>query len=393
VSIRRLVAVVAGAAALALGFSGTAYAGTITVSATPTPTTGFDGMVYATAYYGTTLYVGGDFTNAVVGAKKYPRARLAAVNTLTGALLPWTASADATVRALAVDQDSGTVYAGGSFTIVNGQQRTALAALDPATGALSGFNHAIAGTVRALGAGTGHVYAAGRLTSVDGMTASNVAAFDTLTGMLDPLFQASTDDVVDALVATSNRVYLGGLFKLVDGQKGTPKLVALDPLTGARDLTFKPTIPVRVFGIAVGPNGVYTAMGGQGGRAIAFGFDGTPLWTTTADGDVQAVAVLNDVVYLGGHFDNVCASNVNGVQGTCVDGSVWRVKLAAVDAVDGTLLPWDPHANGINGVTTLTANSGMGTIVAGGEFTTMGGLRWPRLALFGYPGGMVRTAR
>jgi hypothetical protein len=134
-------------------------------------------------------------------------------------------------------------------------------------------------------------------------------------------------------------------------------------------------------------------MGGSGGRAIAFGFDGTPLWTTTADGDVQAVAILNDVLYLGGHFDNVCASNVNGVQGACVDGSAWRVKLAAVDASNGMLLPWDPHANGINGVVTLTVNPTLGMVAAGGEFTTMGGLRWPRLALFGYPSGMVRTAR
>jgi hypothetical protein len=388
-----LVAVTAAGIALAVGFSGTAYAATTTVSATPSTAPGFDGMVYATAYSGTTLYVGGDFTNAIVGTKRYPRARLAAINTQTGALLPWTPSADATVRALAVDPDTGIVYAGGAFSTVNGQPRTALAALDPSTGDLGAFNHNIQGTVRALAAGWGHVFAGGRFTSLDGQPASNIAAFTSLTGTVDPLFHASTDDVIDALAATSGRLYLGGLFKLVDGLTGTPKLVALDPMSGARDLSFRPKIQIRVFGIAVGPNGVYTAMGGQGGRAIAFGFDGTPQWTTTADGDVQAVAILNDVLYLGGHFDNVCASNVNGVQGTCVDGSVWRVKLAAVDASNGVLLPWDPHANGINGVVTLTANPAMGTVVAGGEFTTMGGIRWPRLALFGYPGGMVHTAR
>jgi hypothetical protein len=391
VSTHRFAAVLAAAVALVLGFSGTAHAATTTVSATPSATPGFDGMVYATAYAGTTLYVAGDFSNAIVGTKRYPRARLAAINTQSGALLPWAPSADATVRALAVDPETGIVYAGGAFTVVDGQPRTALAALDPGTGALGAFNHAIQGTVRTLAAGAGRVYAGGRFTSLDGQPAGNLAAFTSLTGSVDPLFHASTDDVIDALAATATRLYVGGLFKLVDGQTGTPKLVALDPATGARDLTFRARMSVRVFGIAVGPNGVYTALGGQGGRAIAFGFDGTALWTTTADGDVQAVAILNDVVYLGGHFDNVCATNVNGVQGTCVDGSVWRVKLAAVDASDGVLLPWDPHANGINGVLTLTANPAMGTAVAGGEFTTIGGLRWPRLALFAYPGGMART--
>jgi hypothetical protein len=388
---------------MAIAFAGTAHAATTTVSATPSAAPGFDGMVYATAYAGTTLYVGGDFSNAIVGNKRYPRARLAAINTETGALLPWAPTADATVRALSVDPDLGTVYAGGSFATVDGQPRTALAALDPTTGDLGLFNHAIQGTVRALAAGSGRVFAAGRMTALDGQAAANVVAFTSATGLVDPMFHASTDDVVDALNATSSRLYLGGLFKVVDGLPGTPKLVALDPVTGARDLTFRPKIAIRVFGIAVGPNGVYTAMGGQGGRAIAFGFDGTPVWTTTADGDVQAVAILNDVVYLGGHFDNVCASNVNGVQGTCVDGSVWRVKLAAVDATNGMLLPWDPHGNGVNGVVTLTANPASGAVAsgavasgavaAGGEFTTMGGNRRPRLALFGYPPGMVRTAR
>src|SRR5581483_8291754 len=137
-------------------------------------------------------------------------------------------------------------------------------------------------------------------------------------------------------------------------------------------------------GLAVGPNGVYAALGGTGGRVIAFGFDGTPVWTTTADGDVQAVGILDDVVYLGGHFDNVCVTNVNGVQGTCVDGSMPRVKLAAVDASNGTLLPWDPHANGIHGVLALATSAGTGMVPgavgAGGEFTTLGGLWHPRFA-------------
>jgi hypothetical protein len=383
------IAVAAVAAGLVVSFAGTARAATATatVSAAPGLTPTFDGAVWATTYSGGTIFVGGDFANAIVGGRRYPRLRLAAINAQTGALLPWVASADATVRALAADPATGTVYAGGAFATVDGQPRAALATLDPRTGALGAFHHAVTGAVRALAIGTGRVYAAGKLTAVDGQPAGNLVSFATDTGLVDTGFHGYTDDAVDALLAAGTRLYLGGVFRLVDGFTGTPKLAALDPVTGARDPAFHPKTGIRAFGLALGPTAIYAAMGGQGGRVVAFGFDGTPVWTTTADGDVQTVGYLDGVVYYGGHFDNVCATNVNGVQGTCVDGSVPRVKFAAVDAGSGTLLPWDPHGNGVHGVLAMAVNPVLGLVAAGGEFTTLGGLRWPRFAQFGPPVG------
>ena len=376
--------VLATAVGLAVGLSGTAHAATATVPATPSPSPSFDGSVDAIVYAGSTVYVGGDFVNAVVGTRRYPRSRLAAFSALTGALLPWDPGADSTVRALAVDPVTGTVYAGGSFVTVGGQPRTGLAALDPVTGRVGPVDHGIAGTVRALAAGAGRVYAAGRFASVDGQVVGNVVAFNALTGAVDPVFRALADDAVDSLALSGDRLYLGGMFKQVDGLTGTAKLAAVDPVTGARDATFRPKLSIRVFGLSAGPTAVYAALGGTGGRAIRFSLDGTPQWTTTADGDVQAIGVLDDVVYFGGHFDNVCATDVNGAQGACVDGSVSRVKLAAVDASTGALLPWDPHANGVHGVMAVAVDSGREhAVAAGGQFTTIGGQRRARFAQFG----------
>jgi hypothetical protein len=147
------------------------------------------------------------------------------------------------------------------------------------------------------------------------------------------------------------------------------------------DLAFRPHPVAVVHGVAAGPAGVYAALGGQGGRAIGYGFDGAQRWILTTDGDVQAVAVLGANVYLGGHFDNVCASVRTGTHGGCVDGSLPRVKLAAAD-LNGNLDAWAPNANGVHGVFALAAVESTGRLAVGGEFTTIQGIWQPRFALF-----------
>ncbi|MCX4766872.1 fibronectin type III domain-containing protein [Streptomyces sp. NBC_01275] len=76
------------------------------------------------------VYLGGDFdrVNGLV------RQRVAAVAP-TGALLPFTARIDRSVRALSAAPQSGRIFVGGDFESVNGQPARSLVALHPATGA------------------------------------------------------------------------------------------------------------------------------------------------------------------------------------------------------------------------------------------------------------------
>lgn len=351
------------------------------VSAAPERTPTFNGVVWATAYDGDTVYVGGDFTAAVVSGRSVGRTRLAAFDARNGTLRGWAPSADGRVRAIAVS--GGAVYVAGEFGYISGVRRDSLARLDPVSGAVrSGLARSVSGQPYALATSGARLYVGGTFSAVDGQARSRLAAFDLGNGALDGSWRPAANGTVQAVVAAGERVYVGGKFGAVNGVSGSARLAAVHPASGAVDLSFRSTAVDEVRALAVSGSTVYAAHGGPGGRVVAYAPDGSGRWNLTMDGDPQAITVLDDVVYFGGHFDNVCRSPRTGTKGSCLDGSIKRVKLGAAATGDGGLLSWTANGNGSAGVHALAASGRLAKVGAGGAFTKINGSAQPYFAQF-----------
>ena len=143
------------------------------------------GAVLAIAVSGTTIYVGGDFnqaTNAPInGGNTVVRNRFAAIDATTGALLPFNPQFNNTVRFLIVNGGLGRLYAGGDFTMVNGNMRNLVCSFDVGTNVLNAWNPISGFTgsyVRSFALDGNNVYAYGHFTNINGSTRKYGCFFD-----------------------------------------------------------------------------------------------------------------------------------------------------------------------------------------------------------------------
>ncbi|MFN3217565.1 MAG: hypothetical protein ACE367_13810 [Acidimicrobiales bacterium] len=194
----------------------------------------FDSPVFAVERVRGRIFVAGRFTELTNGDRRVPRPFIAAFDARSGRWIStWTPELDGAVFALAAAPDGSALFVGGEFTRVNGEQRPALVALDPLTGATVerfvtriGPLGATATRVHALEIAGNRLYLGGRFGQVRARgavaDASGAARVRWQTGRPDPAWAPNIDGGAVWAIGVApkhNRIYLGGLFDEVDGKR------------------------------------------------------------------------------------------------------------------------------------------------------------------------------
>ncbi|MCC1497110.1 hypothetical protein [Alcanivorax sp. 1008] len=220
--------------------------------------------------------------------------------------------------------------------------------------------------VNALLEADGRLLVGGSFTAIDGSPRGGFAVIDADDGVLDSAI--AVDGVVNAVVLSDGIIYLGGDYGLATGINGTQSRTSLAAFDEADNLLdWNPGLSGEVDAL-ITENSVVTVAGQIRGasaqpreRLAAFDADGNLLpWAPAANNDVLSLVVHGDAVYAGGRFDQMGESVAD----------TGRAYLGALDRQDGTLLPWNPGADGeVNAL--LSAGA---VIYAGGNFSDVGGL-------------------
>ncbi|WP_432478548.1 hypothetical protein [Nocardioides sp. GXQ0305] len=349
----------------------TARAADPVFQATPAPGwTVNNGVVYAITTIGNTTVVGGTFTqvrNPATG-QVVTRNRIAAFDRLSGALLPtFAGGANNGIRAL--ENDGTRVFAAGDFTTIGGVARTRVAALDGSTGATIGaFNANANATVRALEYDSGTLYLGGVFSRMNGAARPKLAAVDAANGALRTGFASNADRTVFSLarIPGTSTLAVGGNFTTLGGT--TRRFLGSVSTTSGAVTGWTPPQDCStcfVLGLDARSDLVYGAVAGPGGRASAWGTTtGTRRWSQHGDGDVQAVRLVGDTLYAGGHY----APQFGAAGGA----QLQRSNIAAMDAATGQVLPWAPLLGGTSfGVWAIDGDAD--ALWVGGGFTRVQG--------------------
>lgn len=349
-----------------------------------------EGRVDDLVRVGDTVFIGGNFTRVADHAgHTAARSYLAAVDARTGALRGFAPVIDGRVYALAASPDGATLFAGGTFTQVNGASRRRLVAFDVATGQVSSAlgDLALNGVVRAIASNGPELFVGGAFTSAGGAARARLAKLVRGSGGAFALApwspSVSGGDVRDIVLdGASNRALVAGWFTAIAGQSAQKHLAAVDQDSGGvRPWSSHPGSPV--LDIALDGGSLYAAMAGPGGTALAYRLsDGVQRWYYKTDGNCQAVAVFAGHPIFGMHGDFV-APVKNAPMSEFGDSERISRKKIFMLSPDGALMPWNPNlssSDGPLGIWALRASGGF--LYAGGDFTRVHGVDQERFAIF-----------
>jgi hypothetical protein len=319
------------------------------------PSTQINGSVYSIAADGTTLFIGGTFTNyrgtPAQNLAKFEISTGLVDNTFTQATGPGAAG---TSEVTALLLNSGSLYVGGNFTNYRGNTNAyMLAKLDTFDGTLNMTFNSISGsaggpnnTVYALASSGSALFVGGIFNAY--RTNSNgkgVAKVDLNTGVLDTTFNNTSwagGANVYTLLCDSPYVYIGGNFTTYRGVSNGASLAKVDEITGSLETgSFNTTMWSGATVNALALNGgdlfiggnFLTYRGDSKGYHLAkvssmTGVLETALFNTMASNgpnvSVNSLVIVGGQLYIGGMF-------------SAYRGDSKGASIAKLDLSDGTM--------------------------------------------------------
>jgi RHS repeat-associated protein len=321
----------------------------------PNPNDSVDALAVA----GTKLYAGGSFTS-IAGANHNA---VAALDLATGADTGWDgrAAPGSTVRSIAVG--AAGIYVGGTFSSIGGQARRNAAVLSPVDGQATGWDPNTANAVNAVASDGTRALVGGSFRTAGPaiIVRKNLAALDASSGQLVD-WQPDPNGTVNALKLANGSLYVGGAFTTIDGQT-QPHLASFDPTNG-RLTDWRPQA-AEVKALAADQGRLYVgsaSLSGSTGSKTnlgAFSLNSGLLtsWPSASPNQVVTdIVPTDDSVYLAGSFTSFGGTSHGG--------------LASVKTVGGALMDWDPRPNG--SVLAMAAEGG--SLYVGGRFSQFSGV-------------------
>jgi trimeric autotransporter adhesin len=324
---------------------------------------------------GDKIYIGGDFTQ--VGP--YGGSGVT-VDASTGKIVLPFAKIDYLVSSACSDGKGGW-FVCGSFARINGIPRREIAHLKHEGTLDAGWNPDPDSTVTALALCGNKLYVGGCFTTIGGQKRTGLAALDATTGKtLDWNAEWGSVGEVRTILADGPTVYAGGYNGSWLAQSERRHVVAFDSGSGVM-LNWNPRVFGEVLAIAkigstVFIGGDFDTVGKTEHRRLAAvnAQSGEALdWNWNIDSrGVECLAAIGTTLFVGGHFESF--------------GGERRNNLAALDATSGRVLSWKPDPN--NQVGTMVADSA--NVYVGGLFDTIGATPRFKIASFDAAAGKLR---
>lgn len=338
---------------------------------------------------GNSVYIGGDFETI----DNISKTTIANVNAKTGNLIGLPEPTlifnnyqiEGIVNAISVARD-GSIYIGGDFELTENNDNSGYIRRNTAAfntnGTLLSWNPSPNGSVYAIAISEPTIYIGGQFTTINNQSRFNIAAINADGTLLEwnPSPRNSNNDSlsqVNAISVLNSIIYIGGGFKSVTnetGQLSTRNNTVAFSDTGVLQ-TWNPSPNGEVYAIAilndiiyvggffsiVNENNVAQDLPTENRQSVA-AFTTTGVlqqWNPTPNGPVYAIGVLGETIYLGGQFDSVKTTTI-----------ISRKNAAAFDISGDLIQTWNPSPNGI---VNAIAVSGL-YIYIGGEFDKVQGV-------------------